>query len=234
MEERLESLDIIINGIEEYLNLAETGLKLFKMTETFSMDGASNLESVRIALLNMRKLLSVLEIMVSKDTALLGGEQYCNLADFLRGIILEIKRISPSVADKIEFRDETFESMYRFNAQKMQILVYNITRIFIFGTMGQKIKLKLRLYETDKDFLMEFKGDAVLAEAPADLDRCMYYVLDKITESMNFKYKFTTQKSATKCTIIIPKQEDVTAIAREDTGKTEIDTKYAEIFFSDL
>ena len=234
MENRMESPEIITGGIEEYLNLAESGLNLFKMKETFSMDGALNLESIRIALLNIRKLLSVLEIMASKETVLIGEEKYCNLVEFIKRVIYEIKIVHPAVAEKIELVDETFEPMYKFNTQKMQILVYNIVRIFILGTTEQKIKLKLKIYETDKDILMEFRGEGTVLGKITEWDKCMFYVVDKVTEVMNLHHEFKTQKNVTKCTIKLPKQKEMTAIAREDAGEIEIDKNLAEIYFSDL
>ncbi|MBO5136259.1 MAG: hypothetical protein J6C17_02630 [Clostridia bacterium] len=234
MEKRLESLEMIIGGIEEYLNLAESGLKLFKMTETFSMDGASNLESIRIALLNIRKYLSVIEIMTSKDGAMLGGESYCNFAEFLSRLINEIKRVYPASADKIEFTDETDEPMLSFNPERMQILVYNIARIYLLGSMGQKPKLKIRLYETDRKLFMEFKGESTFFEKATELDNCMFFVAKKIAEVMGFDYGEKKQKNTTRCMITIPKKEDGSVAIREDLGESEIDAKLAEIFFADL
>ena len=234
VETRLESLDIIIKGIEEYLNLAESGLKLFKMSETFSMDGASNLESIRIALLNIRKLISILDILESKGYAGAGTERYCNLAEFLRELIMEIKRVNPEAVEKFEFIDETFEPGYVVNVEKMQILFYNIVRIFLVGLIGQKKKMKLKLTENDREFRMEFRGDNTMSETPYEIDRCMFAVAENIAETMGFKCLFSNTKTVAKCLVKIPKVEHRQIALREDTGKVKLDKSLAEIFFCDI
>ena len=234
MEAKLDSLEMILKGIEGDLNVAESGLRLFKLTETFSMDGASNLESVRISLLNIRKFISIIYIIATKGTSGVETERYCNLAEFLKELIMEVKRVNPETIEKFDFVDESFEPGYCINIERMQILVYNIVRIFMIGSEAQKKKIKLKLIETEKEFRMEFRGDNSMPATMSELDECMFSVTKKVATTMGYKCLFNNTSSFTKCIVKIPKIATKQIALREDIGKIKLDETLAEIFFCDI
>ena len=234
MEEKIDSLGILMKGMDEYLNHAESGLMLVKMNETFSMDGASNLESIRIAIYNMRRTLAIMGILQTKDAHYTGTEKYCNLADFLQKVIMEVKRVSNNSIEKFDFTDESFEPYLVFDLEKMQILVYNIVRYLILGSPEKKSKIKLTLFENEKNFIMEFRGTNPVSEGLTDIDSFMFSATDKITDVMGFIYNFRALKNTTKCTVKIPKLKQKYIPSNEEVGAAYVDNKLAEIFFADL